>query len=165
MRLEVSYAQLGFGAIEEEPAKSAWALFNDLAGNSGLWIGYTMLSFVEIVLITIQICLWTCGKELPEVPSLFRLNPWAETVEDSDSDEWDDDDDDAASASAARTRRSRSLSISRLPPKNFDNSILETALTRRMAQSQPELHDPQEAFEWIVPVLALADEHAVHAAN
>ncbi|KAH7712983.1 hypothetical protein AAVH_19654 [Aphelenchoides avenae] len=125
-----------------------------------------MLSLVEIVLITIQICLWTCGKELPEVPSLFRLNPWAEAGKDSDSDEWDDEDDeDAASASGARTRRSRSLSMSRLPPKNFDNSIFETALTRRMAQSQPELYDPREAFEWIVPVLALANEHAVHAAD
>ncbi|KAH7660442.1 degenerin unc-8, partial [Aphelenchoides avenae] len=136
MRLEVSYAQLGFGAIEEEPAKSAWALFNDLTGNSGLWIGYTMLSLVEIVLITIQICLWTCGKELPEVPSLFRLNPWAEEAdEDSDSDEWDDDDEVAASDTAnepdealekASTHRGRSLSLSRLPPKNFDNSIFET---------------------------------------
>ncbi|KAH7712987.1 degenerin unc-8 [Aphelenchoides avenae] len=135
MRLEVSYAQLGFGAIEEESAKSSTTLakantlghlFNDLAGNSGLWIGYTMLSLVEIVLITIQICLWTCGKELPEVPSLFRLNPWAEAGEESDSDEWDDDDEDAPSSSGARSRRSRSLSMSRLPPKNFDNSIFET---------------------------------------
>ncbi|KAH7712985.1 degenerin unc-8 [Aphelenchoides avenae] len=125
MRLEVSYAQLGFGAIEEEPAKSAWALFNDLTGNSGLWIGYMMLSLVEIVLITIQICLWTCGKELPEVPRLFRLNPWAVAEEDSDSDEWDDDDEDAASAAGTRSRRSRSLSLSRLPPRNFDNSFFE----------------------------------------
>ncbi|KAH7708687.1 degenerin unc-8 [Aphelenchoides avenae] len=166
MRLEVSYAQLGFGAIEEEPAKSAWALFNDLTGNSGLWIGYTMLSLVEIVLITIQICLWTCGKELPEVPSLFRLSPWAEEAdEDSDSDEWDEDDEDAASSSAARSRRSRSLSLSRLPPKNFDNSIFETGLTRRdkgLTKSQPELQKP-EAFEVIVPVLAR--EQAVHVAH
>ncbi|KAH7708924.1 Degenerin unc-8 [Aphelenchoides avenae] len=193
MRLEVSFAQLGFAVIEEEPAKSAWSLFNELVGNSGLWIGFTMPGLVEIVLITTQICLWACGKELPEVPSLFRLNPWAVADEDSDSDEWDDDDDansndadddeeaansagsrDTADASdeapgKASTRRARSFSMSRLPPKNFDNSIFETGLTPRemkaMSQSQPELYDKQEVFEWIVPVLALANEQATHVAH
>ncbi|KAH7722930.1 hypothetical protein AAVH_09586, partial [Aphelenchoides avenae] len=104
----------------------AWDLTNELAGNSGLWIGYTMHSFVEILLILIQICLCPFGKELPEVPSLRRLAPQAEDDDDSDSDEWADADEEAANPSGARTPRSRSPSMSGLPPKNFDNSIYET---------------------------------------
>ncbi|KAH7721203.1 hypothetical protein AAVH_11296 [Aphelenchoides avenae] len=107
----------------------------------------------------------------------MRRNFWAEADEDSDSDEWSNDDEEEASDAAnksdealakASPRRGRSLSPSRLPPKNFDNSIFETALTRgdfkAMSKSQPELYDPQEAFEWIVPVLALANEHGVRVA-
>ncbi|KAH7722920.1 hypothetical protein AAVH_09576 [Aphelenchoides avenae] len=139
------------------------------SGNSCLWIGYMMLSFVELLLIMIQICLWPFGKELPEVPSLNHLAPQAEDDDDSDSDEWADADGEAANSSGARARRSRSLSMSGLPPKNFDNSIFETALKRRqvyvITQSEPEFHDAMETFEWIAPVLELANEHAANVAH
>ncbi|KAH7707553.1 hypothetical protein AAVH_25210 [Aphelenchoides avenae] len=146
-----------------------------------------MASLVEIVLVTAQMCLWACGIELPEVPSLMRLNPWAvEADEDSDNDDWSDDDDDEEAARGpsgendaanepdealekASPRRGRSLSMSRLPPKNFDNSIFDTGVARSelkaKAKSQPVLYDPQEAYEWVIPVLAMANEEADHVAH
>ncbi|KAH7697167.1 hypothetical protein AAVH_29444, partial [Aphelenchoides avenae] len=65
----------------------AWILFNNLAGNSGLWIGFTMLGFTECVLVLIQFFLWICGlPEIPFVPSFRVRNFFAEENNDSDSE-------------------------------------------------------------------------------
>ncbi|KAH7724026.1 degenerin unc-8 [Aphelenchoides avenae] len=145
MTLEVSFAQLGYESLEEEPASTAWDLVNNLAGNTGLWIGYTMLSFTECILIAIQVALWVCRcpKELPEVPSCRHRNFFAEEDEDSSCDESSVEGDAATSVSReaaggyggkaeegfdslwAGTGTGSVISPIRIPPKNFDNSIHE----------------------------------------
>ncbi|KAH7724179.1 hypothetical protein AAVH_08261 [Aphelenchoides avenae] len=170
MTLEVSFAQLGYEVKQEEPTKTAWGLVNDLAGNSGLWIGYTMLSFVECILISIQICLWLCRcpKELPEVPSCRRRNFWADVDEDSDSDGSSDGEGSAEQSNSASRgaggdgnepysavgkpcRKRSAVSRWRVAPKNFDNCFGEKVLTRRdlnaMMSAQLELYGPQQEFE------------------
>ncbi|KAH7706065.1 degenerin unc-8, partial [Aphelenchoides avenae] len=144
MTLEVSFATLGYEMKEEEPTTTAWGLANNLAGNSGLWIGYTMLSFVECILISIQICLWVCRcpKELPEVPSCRRRNFWADVDEDSGSESSSDDDGSAAQSKSGShgargdgnksypafekaCRKRSAVSRWRVAPKNFDNCFGE----------------------------------------
>ncbi|KAH7705956.1 degenerin unc-8 [Aphelenchoides avenae] len=182
MTLEVSFAQLGYEAIEEEPATTAWGLINELAGNSGLWVGYTMLSFTECILIGIQIGLWVCRcpKELPEVPSCRHRNFFAEVDEDSDSDESDNGDGSATISDGGSLRASEVvmqshdglgkaygklsvISASRMAPKNFDNSIGEKVLNRREVKAQMptklELYDRKHALETVEPITAQTSDH------
>uniref|UniRef100_A0AC35F0S4 Uncharacterized protein n=1 Tax=Panagrolaimus sp. PS1159 TaxID=55785 RepID=A0AC35F0S4_9BILA len=71
----VSYARLGYETLEEQPVNSAFDLFNNLAGNTGLWIGFSAITLAELILIFAQICLWICTPwELMEVPSCRRRN-------------------------------------------------------------------------------------------
>lgn len=104
-----------------------WKLANDLAGNSGLWIGYTMLSFIELVLIGIQSFLYVFGfPELPEVPSCLKL--WED---DEESEEESEDDASVDGGDAAGPSNGGSLEASVAPPKNFPNSIGEEGKNHR----------------------------------
>lgn len=91
-----------------------------MAGNCGLWIGCTMISFAEFVVVTIQIILWICGcpkeRELPEVPSCHVRNFFAEGEEQSEGD-GSTDRGEAAGPSVGGS--------SEAPPKNFVNILGE----------------------------------------
>ncbi|KAH7711997.1 hypothetical protein AAVH_20678 [Aphelenchoides avenae] len=134
-----------------------------------------MLSFVECILISIQICLWLCRcpKELPEVPSCRRRNFWADVTDGSDSDGSSDGEGSAAESNSASRgasgesnesqsafgkacRKRSAVSRWRVAPKNFDNCFGEKegaiiVLTRRelnaMMSAQLELYGPKQEFE------------------
>ncbi|KAH7717283.1 degenerin unc-8 [Aphelenchoides avenae] len=180
MKLEVSYAQLGYRAVEEKPLSTPWSLFNELAGNIGFWVGYTMLSFAEWILITVQVCLYTFGKELPEVPSLRHLDYSTEEEEESDDSSGEDaEETNSNSGSPAPSESSddpegvcvmpsATSMRHRTPPKNFDNVIGDTALTRREVEAimptNEEFYDAKD-YELVVPVIAQTNEHAVRDAQ
>lgn len=116
-----------------------------MAGNTGLWIGFTAVSVGEFLLIAIQLVLWICTKtkELPEVPSCRHRNY---TFEGDDDEENDSEEDNPASRSkqkisdagwipaaesgafgsaglalAATADLTETVPRHRLPPKSFDN--------------------------------------------
>ncbi|KAE9553208.1 hypothetical protein FO519_003558, partial [Halicephalobus sp. NKZ332] len=74
--LHISYARLGYELLQEVPVTTAWNLFYNLSGNTGLWIGFSAITLAEIILVLLQIIVWICtkDKEIPEVPSCRRLN-------------------------------------------------------------------------------------------
>ncbi|KAH7714739.1 degenerin unc-8 [Aphelenchoides avenae] len=171
MRLEVSFAQLGYAMLQEEPASTAWGLFNKLAGSADLWVGAAIVGFVELVLVGIQICLWICrcSKELPEVPSLRRRNFTAKVGKDSDHVNSTGSDAAASCSEASDAASEPSDSMNRLAPKNFPNSFGETVLTRREVEAQMptklEVYDPNRAFESVNPILAQSSEPVGHFAH
>ncbi|KAH7697300.1 degenerin unc-8, partial [Aphelenchoides avenae] len=171
MRLEVSFAQLGYAMLQEEPASTAWDLFNKLAGSADLWVGAAMLGLVELVLIAIQVCLWICrcSKELPEVPSLRRRNFVAKVGEGGDCDNSTGSDAAACTAGVSHAVNEPSNSKSRLAPKNFPNNFGETVLTRREVKAQMpkkvEVYDPAHGLEMVVPVTVQTTEYAGQLAH
>lgn len=74
--LEVNFAQLSYEMLEETPVTSFLTLFNNLAGNTGLWIGFSAITLAEGGLVFAQIFVWlfTKDKEIPDVPSCRRYN-------------------------------------------------------------------------------------------
>lgn len=80
-----------------------------MAGNSGLWLGVSIITFGELFLISIQIILWIfcCVKELPEVPSCRSRNCFPEKRE-----------------SYPTEINSRSEKLNMLAPLNIENDFL-----------------------------------------
>ncbi|KAH7707635.1 UNC-8 protein [Aphelenchoides avenae] len=168
MALEVSFAQLGYAMLLEEPTTTEWGLFNSLAGNIDLWLGCSMLGLAEFVLIGIQIVLWICRcrKELPEVPSLRRLNFFPKDNKKSDTDESVNGDSPASNIVPLGAIQAAGDPCDALTPKNFPNSLGEEAFTRRevraMTPAELELYDPLHGFEPVLPIIAQTSEHAGH---
>ncbi|KAH7691403.1 degenerin unc-8, partial [Aphelenchoides avenae] len=127
MTLEVSFAQLGYAMLQEEPTTTEWGLFNSLAGNIDLWLGCSMLGLTEFVLIGIQICLWICRcrKELPEVPSLRRRNFFAKVEKKSGSDKSVNGDASASNSISLVAIHAVADPFDAFAPKNFPNCIGE----------------------------------------
>ncbi|KAH7721196.1 degenerin unc-8 [Aphelenchoides avenae] len=186
MVLEVSFAQLGYELLEEEPLCTLWCLINNLAGNTGFWVGYTMISFSECILIAAQVLLWIfrCPWELPEVPSCRRRNFFADHEE-----EGRDEDESCALGRfsgkfspppsppvrdgsmvppggplAALRRRSSALPRHILPPRNFDNCFGVTTITpqeiRALVASGMELYRNESPYESVNPVAAHSTQYA-----
>ncbi|CAD5224669.1 unnamed protein product [Bursaphelenchus xylophilus] len=76
VRVRVYYVEHGYDTIQESPAMSAFDLINNLYGNTGLWIGWCVLSIAEFLLVFLQLftCICRTRKEVPEVPSCRRRN-------------------------------------------------------------------------------------------
>uniref|UniRef100_A0A914Z7B1 Uncharacterized protein n=1 Tax=Panagrolaimus superbus TaxID=310955 RepID=A0A914Z7B1_9BILA len=150
--VQVSYARLGYETIEEVPA---FDLFNNLAGNTGLWIGFSAITAAEFILVFIQICLWICTPwELKEVPSCRQRNyPEPETDSENCTEETNSTAAIVGAGSAAGIGGAYSnlfngnmnKSAHLIEPKSFPNEI-------RRRHHGLMVTDPSSIFESIKPV-------------
>ena len=54
VRVEIYYQNLNFQKIQEKPSYSTTQLITDFGGNIGLWIGWSVLTFLEIFVFFIN---------------------------------------------------------------------------------------------------------------
>ena len=54
VRIEIYYQNLNFQKIQESPSYSMTQLITDFGGNIGLWIGWSVLTFLEILVFLVN---------------------------------------------------------------------------------------------------------------
>uniref|UniRef100_A0AC34F8B5 Uncharacterized protein n=1 Tax=Panagrolaimus sp. ES5 TaxID=591445 RepID=A0AC34F8B5_9BILA len=153
--VQVSYARLGYETLEEEPVNTAFDLFNNLAGNTGLWIGFSAITAAELILVFAQICLWICTPwELKEVPSCRQRNfPEPETDSETSTEETNSTAAIMGAGSAAGNfgafsnllNSSMNKPAHLMAPKSFPNDL-------RRRHHGLMVADPSSIFESIKPV-------------
>ncbi|KAH7717818.1 hypothetical protein AAVH_14729 [Aphelenchoides avenae] len=136
-----------------------------MAGNTGLWLGYTMISLTECLLIAIQIGLWVCRcpKELPEVPSCRYRNFMSDEEEEKIRENGGLDESTAPSHKNELTLPKFSVvrkvsSWHGMAPKNFNNSLYDDD-SADFRSSLPDLEAMRRkwsnsTFELVIPVIA-----------
>ncbi|CAD5222483.1 unnamed protein product [Bursaphelenchus xylophilus] len=74
--VQVYFTQFGYESLEESPDQAFTDLLSNLYGNTGLWIGWCIITVGELVLTFLQMITWICRTkyEIPEVPSCRRRN-------------------------------------------------------------------------------------------
>ncbi|KAI6215720.1 hypothetical protein M3Y94_00417800 [Aphelenchoides besseyi] len=92
-QVTIYYKSLVFTSLAESPTTTLLDVFNNMAGNTGLWIGFTSITIGEVILVLIQTLLWLmcCKRELPEVPSCRRRNYPESDEEEEQSTETSND--------------------------------------------------------------------------
>ncbi|XP_063712493.1 uncharacterized protein LOC134840541 isoform X2 [Symsagittifera roscoffensis] len=55
LRVEVFFEELNFQLLKESPSYTMTNLMSDFGGNIGLWIGWSVLTFLEIAVLTINL--------------------------------------------------------------------------------------------------------------
>ena len=53
-RVEIFFQNLNFEKIEEQPRYTTTQLITDFGGNIGLWIGWSVLTFLEIFVFIVN---------------------------------------------------------------------------------------------------------------
>ncbi|XP_072029185.1 uncharacterized protein [Amphiura filiformis] len=73
VRLEVFFEQLNYATTKEVPAYSVESLFSDVGGTAGLYIGFSLITFLEFGVLVIELVKRFClrGRARQELP--FRI--------------------------------------------------------------------------------------------
>ncbi|KAI6224444.1 Na+ channel, amiloride-sensitive family and Degenerin family-containing protein [Aphelenchoides fujianensis] len=60
--IEIFYEQLNYETLKETPGYTLVNLFSDLGGNIGLCIGFSLITFAEVVELLFEMCLYAVKK-------------------------------------------------------------------------------------------------------
>ncbi|XP_072027739.1 uncharacterized protein [Amphiura filiformis] len=74
VNLQVFYEQLNYATTSESPEYNEYSMISDIGGTAGLYIGFSIITFLEFGIILYQLCKRVCC-------------PW--TVEDDEADDGD----------------------------------------------------------------------------
>ncbi|KAK0403493.1 hypothetical protein QR680_016950 [Steinernema hermaphroditum] len=61
--VEVYYSKLNYESMKESGGYSIVSLLSDLGGQIGLWLGLSIISLVEFVILVMQVCLGFCNPK------------------------------------------------------------------------------------------------------
>jgi hypothetical protein len=59
--VEVFYQKLNYETMEESAAYTISTLLSNLGGQVGLWLGMSVLSVIEVMVLFLQVCLGCCS--------------------------------------------------------------------------------------------------------
>uniref|UniRef100_A0A914CUZ9 Uncharacterized protein n=1 Tax=Acrobeloides nanus TaxID=290746 RepID=A0A914CUZ9_9BILA len=151
VKVEVSYARMGYQSSDETPVNDMFKLLNNMAGNLGLWIGISAITLAEFLLVFIQIWLWCCTKtkELPDVPSLRYRNIEERSEREERTKMHNGHTQDAKKLESITNLKHASNNPEKMliyrhnmAPKNFENELRKRSPTSYRPSSTPALHAP-----------------------
>ncbi|KAI6224397.1 Degenerin unc-8 [Aphelenchoides fujianensis] len=157
-QVSIYYKSLVYTSLEESPTTSLLDVFNNMAGNTGLWIGFTSITIGEIVLVIAQTFFWVFRfkKELPEVPSCRRRNF-------PKSDEEEDEEPTDVSGPGGELPLSDGKIHPTGDPKTMPNSFLEQRSREHPQGDDPRIRPHLERVsrmgdDYVPPVIAYSGD-------